>query len=173
MKLFLEVFRRFAFVSSVVLWLGGFTFYTGVVIPTGARALHSHLKQGLVTQQVTGWLNLIGIVALAILLWNVLATPRRAKWAYWTAMATWIVMALVQIALFVLHPIMDRLIVKGHVTDEDRFVKLHGIYGAISTAQWACGVIHVIAILYIWTVIEHVEKSAGHLLADAQHGGVG
>ena len=162
MKLWLELFRRFAFLSSVVLWLGGFTFYAGVVIPTGARVLHSHLRQGLITQQVTGWLNLIGIIALAILLWNTLATPKTRVWTWWGAMGTWIAMAIVQAALFVLHPIMDRIIVNGKILNYDRFESLHSIYGAISTAQWACGVLHVMVVLYLWTVTtDHASRAGG------------
>jgi hypothetical protein len=44
-----------------------------VVIHTGHRVLGGLLEVAFVTQRVTSWLNLIGAVALLILLWNVIA----------------------------------------------------------------------------------------------------
>jgi hypothetical protein len=65
--------RRFLFVAAVAFWIGGFTFYGSIVIPTGIQVLHGHVKQGFITQQVTNWLNLSGVIGLPILLWNTLA----------------------------------------------------------------------------------------------------
>src|SRR5260370_29138158 len=42
--------RRFLFFAAVAFWLGGFSFYGGVVIEVGSRVLGSHLKQGFITQ---------------------------------------------------------------------------------------------------------------------------
>ena len=138
--------RRFLFITAVAFWLGGFTFYGSVVIPSGMKVLGGHVKQGFITQQVTGWLNISGAVALPILLWNTLAIwSTRGKWARWTLTATWIVMAMVQVELFLLHPALDRLLdpQAREVLDYDRFDMLHRIYLVSSTAQWAAGLLHV------------------------------
>jgi hypothetical protein len=138
--------RRFLFVAAVAFWLGGFTFYFSVVIPTGIKVLHGHVKQGFIAQQVTAWLNLSGAVALPILLWNMLAIlSARGRWARWTLIATWAVMAVVQVELFLLHPALDRLLdpQAREVLDYDRFDMMHRVYLMSSTFQWAAALLHV------------------------------
>ena len=58
--------RRFLTTLALALWWGGFTFYALVVIPTAQKVLHSHVKVGFITQQVTGWLNWCGVLALVL-----------------------------------------------------------------------------------------------------------
>ena len=138
--------RRFLFITAVAFWLGGFTFYGSVVIPSGMKVLGGHVKQGFITQEVTGWLNISAAVALPILLWNTLAIwSARERWARWTLTATWIVMAMVQVELFMLHPALDRLLdpQAREVLDYEHFDMLHRIYLVSSTAQWAAGLLHV------------------------------
>ena len=45
--------RQFLVMSAVALWLGGFTFYALVVVPTGTDVLGGSVEQGFVTQAVT------------------------------------------------------------------------------------------------------------------------
>jgi hypothetical protein len=138
--------RRFLFIAAVAFWLGGFTFYAGVVIHVGARALGSHMKQGFITQRVTDWLNIAGAAALPIMLWNLAAIWRvRGRVFRFALAASWGIMLLVQVELFALHPFMDRLLdarARG-VFDYDRFESLHFAYITSSTVQWTAGLIHV------------------------------
>jgi hypothetical protein len=137
--------RRFLFIAAVAFWLGGFTFYTSVVIPVGTRTLGS-VRQGFITQQVTGWLNVAGAIALPLMFWNMAAVWRAASRPLRFALvATWVLMAVVEVELFALHPAMDRLldIRAKHVLDYGRFDHLHYIYLMSSTFQWAAGLIHV------------------------------
>lgn len=138
--------RRFLFVSAVAFWLGGFTFYAGVVIHVGGRVLGSHVRQGFITQQVTNWLNLAGVVALAVMLWNAASVWSTRGRARRRALAlSWLVMTLVQVALLGIHPMMDRLLDASgrQVLDDDHFGRLHFAYVAGSTLQWAAGLVHV------------------------------
>jgi hypothetical protein len=138
--------RRFLFVAAVAFWLGGFMFYGGVVIEVGAKVLGSHRKQGFITQQVTDCLNVAGAVALPIILWNAMAVwGMRGRLARFLLAATWVTMAAIQIELFALHPVMDRLLdAKARtILDDERFDALHVVYLTSSTVQWAAGVIHV------------------------------
>ncbi len=138
--------RRFLFVAAVAFWLGGFTFYGAVVIPIGIKVLHGHVRQGFITQQVTGWLNVSSVVALPILLWNTLAIwSSRGPSAKWTLAATWLMMSVVQVELFLLHPALDRLLDSEarEILDFDRFEMLHRIYLGSSTAQWIAGMLHL------------------------------
>jgi len=147
--------RRFLFVQAVAFWIGGFTFYGSVVIPIGIKVLGGHVRQGFITQQVTGWLNLAGLVALPILLWNALAVwSTRGRWVRWTLAATWGFMAAVQVELFLLHPALDRLLDQQarEILDYDRFDMLHRIYLISSSVQWAAGILHV------WCAVAGTEQ---------------
>lgn len=124
--------------ATFALWWGGFTFYAVVVIPSAQKVLHSHVKVGFITQQVTHWINLAAVLALALLWWELLRaallTPRRRRWL-WTA---WLVMAAMQTGLFILHPMLDRLLdfSTREILDEPRFYFLHRVYLILSTVEW-------------------------------------
>lgn len=142
----LSTVRRFLYVAAVALWLGGFTFYGAVVIPIGMRVLGSHLRQGFITQQVTARLNWIALAALPLLFWNMAAVwPARRRVTRACLASTWAIMALIQVGLIALHPMLDRLLDPRarSILDEGRFDLLHRIYLAASTVQWAAGVVHV------------------------------
>ena len=145
--------RRFVVILALGFWLGGFTFYSGVVIHTGHRVFGSARETGFLTRQVTGWLNWIGVVALVVLFWNALASRRspgrRERIALWT---TWGFMAAVQVALFILHPVLDRMLVveTHHILDRARFYGVHRHYMNLSTAQWAAGLLHLWLVLWVW-----------------------
>lgn len=151
--------RRLIVIAAVAWWLGGFTFYAGVAIPMGVEVLGSHKAVGFITERVTNWLNVGGVVALAILLAN-LALSRGAggKWLRRTMLITWILMACVEIELISLHPVMDRLITiqNGHrmILDDDRFDLLHHFYLISTTCQWALGVVHVWCVCLSWVIAE-------------------
>ena len=143
----LELLRRMVVVLGLCLWFGGFTFYTLVVIHTGHRVFESRVETGFLTREVTNWLNLIGFLVLLIMLWNVVASrrasPRSLRWALWLS---WAVIAGIQVALFSLHPTLDRLLdANNHVIlHKAPFISLHRWYMNLSTTQWAT------TILYIW-----------------------
>lgn len=55
---------QFLLTLVVGLWLGGLTFYAGIVVPIGTEIVGG-TEQGFVTQRVTNWLNALGVVAKA------------------------------------------------------------------------------------------------------------
>src|SRR5207244_1583054 len=123
--------RRFLALQALLAWHGGFLFYAAVVVPIGTDVLGSSSAQGVVTQQVTHWLNRIGVVALAVLAWDVSATPpyRRARWAAWAGMAVLLA------ALFFLHAVLDVNFDPARRSSPDpaAFQLAHGAYLWIST----------------------------------------
>ncbi|MGZ4974471.1 MAG: hypothetical protein ACXWDN_17055, partial [Limisphaerales bacterium] len=147
-----ETARRYLVMLAISLWLGGFTFYSVVVIHTAHHVLDSMLETGLITQQVSRWLNLIGVGALLILLWNTVVDCRQRGCIRWILGVAWIVMAAVQIWLFLLHPVLDRQIdlQTRHLVDRAQFRPAHTFYVTLSTVQWAAGLIYVFCMLHAW-----------------------
>ena len=92
---------QFLLTLVVGLWLGGLTFYTGIVVPIGTEIIGG-TEQGFVTQRVTNWLNAIGVVALLGLGVNVWFRERN-----WAIVVTWLLAALSQLSLLALHPLLD------------------------------------------------------------------
>ena len=143
--------RRFLLLSSAVVWQGGFVFYAGVVVPTGTE-LHGHFAQGLVTQRVTHWLNLFGLVCQVAYFWELMATQetRRWKWLLWgTSLAMLNALALV-------HLKMDWLIDTELRQTGDGFRGWHIAYLWLSTAQWL-----IAAVLGWATVNEPRPRGSG------------
>ena len=154
--------RRFIVIAAIAWWLGGFTFYSGVAIPMGVQVLGTHRAVGFITEHVTNWLNVGGVIALGILFWNLsLVGPGRGKILRRTLLITWLAMAAIEIELIAIHPVMDRLI--GFVVplpgaspvrtifNEDRFTLLHHVYLISTTVQWLFGVVHVWCVSLAWS----------------------
>ena len=143
---------RFATVIALAVWFGGFTFYSTAVIATSQAVLHSQLRAGLITQQVTNWLNWISLPTLAICAVNLIAQgkdPRRFwKWMLGLALAAMVVF---QASLFPAHWVLDSRIVGHEVADDAGFFKLHRIYLMLATAQWGATLVYIWATLVLWT----------------------
>jgi hypothetical protein len=129
--------RQYLVILAIALWLGGFTFYALVVVPHGGEVRGGSLEQGFVTRLVTVDLNWIGLGALAILLWNVLA--QRGK----LLTATWLGILLTQLALFAIHPRLDAMLDPTTYDVASDFHFLHEIYLWIAAIQWGLGLAHI------------------------------
>jgi hypothetical protein len=137
----------FACLFSMSIWLGGFTFYSAVVIPV----LHDSLgvaQAGRITQRVTNYINAAGGVTL-IFWWLLAWSERSAKPAFGSA-ARLALLAGSTIILFVLvslHLVMDARLESGGRND---FYALHQAYLIASTAQWFTNLGLIWAALVLW-----------------------
>jgi len=134
-------------------WMGGFTFYALIVIPTAERVLDSMRDTGFITQQVTRWLNLIGAGALLILLWFLAADWRTQSPRMRFGMAaTWCLMLLTQAGLFVVHPLIDRFLeLQGHkLHNYEQFARMHTVYLVFATVQWSAALLQIWLMLMVW-----------------------
>jgi hypothetical protein len=148
--------RRFLVIVATAFWLGGFSFYGGVVIHIAHQVLVSHVTVGFVTRRVTNWLNVSGGVALVLILWNLAAEWRSTSTRLRaTLAASWLLMAVTLAVLFALHPVMDRVLDPDAqaVLLRRRFRSLHQVYLAVSTVQWAAGLIHLWCLMVAWHVV--------------------
>ncbi|WP_150107649.1 hypothetical protein [Pedosphaera parvula] len=147
---YLPLARRYLAILAMALWMGGFTFYSLIVIPTASKVLGGEREVGFVTQQVTNWLNLIGIGALLILLWNTLAERKKAGFLVSYGLpATWLVMVLSLIGLFFAHAWIDQLLDTANhkVLSYSHFFDRHRLYMIIATIQWCSALAHLLLIL--------------------------
>lgn len=150
---YLELIRRYLVLLATALWFGGFTFYSLVVIHTGHKVFGGMREVGFLTQQVTWWLNLIGVVALLILLWNALVCWRQTQPLVCSGLlATWLVMGLIELALFALHPHLDQMLdPHGYaILQRASFRHLHNWYVNLSTIQWGATLLHLWLVLAAW-----------------------
>src|ERR1043165_314974 len=133
----LTLLRRFLLLMSMMFWQGGFLFYAAVVIHVGRDVLGSHLAQGFVTQRVTTYLNLAGVIALMLLAWDSAVSADRG-WRQRCRWAAWLVMAATLAGLFWTHLRLDDLLdgTNKQILDRDSFYVEHQIYLLLSTIQW-------------------------------------
>jgi hypothetical protein len=134
----LVLLRRLLVVQLLLLWQGGFLFYTAVVVPTGTQVLGSAAAQGAITARVTDTLNIIGLVGLAVVALDLRLTRdqawRRTYGRWWC----WSVAFVCQFLLLVFHQLLDAFM------DPDRrrvvigppFYPVHRMYLWASSLQW-------------------------------------
>ena len=143
--------RALLAILLLAVWWGGFTFYALVVVPTGHKVLRSKVRQGFITQAVTNQLNVLGVVTLALLLWQWAATRRDPIPPGWSraAILSWVVLAVTLAVLCWLHPRLDALLDAGQraVLDDDKFYAWHRIYLVVATVQWLAGAVHFVSLL--------------------------
>jgi hypothetical protein len=143
---------RFVTISALGLWLGGFTVYTGIVIPIGHRQLGSG-RFGFVTGQVTNLLSVLAAAALLVLLVNLLtewgAMGGRVRWVL---VGTWVLILASLVVLLFLHSRLDELLdyKSREISNQDRFQSLHERYELVATLQWASGIVYLWCLLAAW-----------------------
>jgi len=140
------IFRWLALVSMTV-WLGGFTFYSSVVIPI----LHEEMggiESGMITGQVSNYLNVFGVGA--VVCWAILAGMERSIgecWAFWIRVFLLVVTGAILTGLIALHPVMDRRLETGELS---HFYPLHKVYLIASTFQWGINLAILAVSVWIW-----------------------
>lgn len=144
---------RLATVLTSAFWLGGLTFYSAVVIRVAHKVVGSHRDVGFITRRVTNWINVAAVVALAALLVNLIRTGRNSGRGLWVGLvATWGLLAVLQIVLIALHPMLDRALDPdaGTILNRQGFYRLHQVYLIASSLQMLAGVFHAGYVLRAW-----------------------
>ena len=133
-------------VQTLLLWQGGFLFYTAVVVPIGTDA-HGAFNQGRITREVTVVMNIIGAVALVVFAWDQWHERSRWRWASWS------VLALTLFGLLMLHGRIDAHIDfgAGYIADYPRFYFWHRVYLYVATLQWLAGLVYTGQLVRMWS----------------------
>lgn len=153
--------RQFLVFQAFLVWQGGFVFYAGVVVPIGTDVLGSPLDQGLVTQQVTDWLNLIGLGWHAVFAWELLAggdpVRRRTRWRA----TLWAISLLLLGGLVVCHRELDAHIIDGRIPQvhKSAFRVTHIVYLWLITGQWALALVNAWLTLGAWSAPRPLESA--------------
>jgi hypothetical protein len=127
---------RLLFLMALTTYVGGFTFYSVVVIPILHDRLGSALLAGLVTQRVTNALNLLGVATLC-LGWCVYCVGALHR-LRGDALSRWdflplVISSICLVILLVLHRLLDR---KLETSSLAGFYPYHRAYLWVSTVQW-------------------------------------
>jgi hypothetical protein len=144
------LFCRFIAIVAMTIWLGGFMFYGGLVVPILDDALGSY-EAGMITRQVTNRLNVVGVVTVSW--WFLLARVERRRGSRWVSasrLGLLIVTTLGLVALAVLHVIMDGVLDSRELRG---FRSWHRLYLMVSTGQWLANLAILGTSLRIWTAI--------------------
>ena len=141
----MTILRRFLALAAYAFWVGGFTFYAGVVVPLGTDVLGGRAEQAAVTRVVSWYLNLTSGVALGVFLLDWLASRGKARAALWLVM-----LALLGVLAW-MHPRLDAMFDYGAgVLDRREFRPWHRTYLWVSTAQWAAALGYGVLTLAAW-----------------------
>ncbi len=156
---------RFAVLAPFIFWVGGFTFYTAVVVPLGTEQLGRD-GQGFITREVTKRINLAAAVSLALLFADLFVTRGTVR----TRAALWLLMAACQAALFWLHAYLDTHLdpETHHVRARPSFYQWHRLYLWLHTVQWAAALISLGLLVIAWG-----RPSVGGSTGGSSGGGAG
>jgi hypothetical protein len=138
---------RFLCFVSLSIWLGGFTFYSAVVIPVLHDAIGS-VDTGYVTQRVTDYINAAGVVTLG--LWWLAAwfelssgpSSSRRLGLVFLGLATALLVALIG-----LHRVLDQHLARDGLSG---FYPLHRAYLIVSTIEWVVDLALVAVAVMLW-----------------------
>jgi hypothetical protein len=157
----MNLFERTAILVVMTLWWGGLTFYSAVVVPVGTEVLESTELQGLVTQQVTRYLNALGLLAVGAIIWILLRLKgarsiARAK----ELLAIGATLLALQGGLYWLHGELGRQLIED--ADREAFYNTHRIYLLFIAVQWGLGLMSLVQILKLWRRIDHEKASVSN-----------
>lgn len=141
--------RRTIVLVALMFWLGGFMFYGAVVVPIIRVRLEGNPERSMITQRVTGWMNLAGTLAVLAMFVDAYASPVKRNWPRWIA---WVGMALPLPILVWLHSelseqMADPLFYSREMTP---FFRWHRGYLLLNTLQWLAGMFFVVFTIRAW-----------------------
>jgi hypothetical protein len=148
--------RRFLVFQAFLMWQGGFLFYASVVVPVGTDVLGDPMHQGLVTQRVTNWLNLIGLVWHFVYAWDLFTEADSHRRRVWWRCGLWAVSFGMLAALAAIHIPMDVLIEANDFSIA--FRRWHISYLWLSTGQWVAALGSAWLTLAAWVAPRHASE---------------
>jgi hypothetical protein len=166
---FILFFRRYLSLCALLFWQGGFLFYAVVIIPIAGRALESNLHlRALITGEATNWLNGVGVVVLALLLWDVASSVDASRWRNRGRGVCWAVQFLALAGLFGLHYWLDLLDPPGGAGPTNRavFGAVHDFYVGVALIQSVAALVYLGLTLSAWRAEDAKRAAARESMED-------
>jgi hypothetical protein len=157
MPLWTRLARLFG-IWLLAIWLGGFTFYSAVVIPVLHDELGSPAVTGQITRRVTVFLNVLGVATVTTLCVATVLERRPGKTHGSGSRFTLGLLALTGVCLvglICLHGVLDRNLDTSQL---EGFYALHRLYLWVSTIQWLAN----LGLLACWSAPGIGSKSRGY-----------
>lgn len=124
-------------------WMGGFSFYFGVVVRIGDQVIGG-TEQGFITRHVTWWLNLAGLATLGLMCVHLYFHRS------WVLGLSLLGMAITHGLLMFRHSQLEGLLDPGgmSVLEPERFALLHENYEFLSGCQWLAAMVYLGGLLF-------------------------
>jgi len=134
------------------LYWGGLTFYTGIVLRISHDVLNDPMVGGMITQRVTGVLQILGVVAVVLMLCNCVVVVRRSPSHGYALIACTVILGCSLVGLFVVHGHLDAIIdVETYeITDRVAFDASHQRYNQLTTIQWLASLAYLPITVFAW-----------------------
>lgn len=155
----MSTFRRMLVLTALMFWLGGFMFYGAVVVPIVRVRLEGTPERSIITQRVTGWINLAGTLAVLVMFVDAYASSVKRNWSRWIA---WLGMALPLPLLVWLHSEMSRQMADPtfYTREMSGFFTWHRAYLLLNTLQWLAGMTFTLFTLKSWRLEDQAQVSS-------------
>ena len=134
-------------------------FYGGVVVEVGSRVLGSDTLQGFITQSVTNYLNLAGLIYL--LFWTEHLWSEKNRGVTKLEWGTLIFLAASLVGLVGIHSAMDQILDAGTRTIDEptRFGLFHKLYIGISSLQGVASLFLLFLTLRRWDAFAQKSRN--------------
>ena len=148
---------RLALLLFFAVFWGGLTFYTGIVVRIAHRVLEEDsMTGGLITQQVTHWLQWLGVATGSLMAINGVVVLQRSQWFGAALLTCTLVLAVSLAGLFVVHGNLDAVIdAPNHeITDEKAFTINHRRYNQLTTVEWLSSLAYLALAVAAWKRVD-------------------
>jgi hypothetical protein len=140
---------------SLIVWFGGFTFYTSTTVRLGSKVVGG-LTQGYITQRVTDRLNIFaGVMAVGVLLDIVVRWQGMGIGLRLMRSVNWLVIVVGLIFSVILHIELDQLLQPTETLDITNlshpdpklFSPLHQRYQMVNTFIWMAALVEIVVLV--------------------------
>jgi hypothetical protein len=143
---------RILLLLAFALYWGGLTCYTGFVVRISHDVLSDPMDGGLITQRVMAVLQMLGVVAVVLMVGNCVVVIRQSRKYGFLLVGCATIMAGSLIGMIVVHEQLDSIInlATAEITDRDAFVIRHRRYNQFTTVQWLSSLAYLPITVFAW-----------------------
>jgi hypothetical protein len=155
----MTLLRRYLILQALMLWQGGFVFYSIVVVPTGTAVLGSAAAQGAITARVVDALHLLGVVTLTLFAWDLFVAASKNRHYLPTRWYCWTIAVVAHGLLWYLHMLLTSFMdpERRYVRIHPPFYPVHRLYLWTCTIQWLALSLLSFLTLLAWKYQDHLS----------------